>query len=107
MDIARKNEKLVFEHTIEQFRVVVVDDGEVLLDVYISKLHSTNMVESLINIALGKAHHVSGQCCESMARLVKVQALNPHIFTDLLEPFVKGSVEIRGTRVALIKVEHA
>lgn len=43
----------------EQLRIIVVDDGEVLLDIDIGQVHFSYMIESLIHITLRETHEVA------------------------------------------------
>ena len=52
--------KLFFEDSFDELKVVVVDDGKVLGDVYVGYFKTANMIEGLINVAFAELHQVSG-----------------------------------------------
>lgn len=47
------------EDTVKQLHVVLIDNCKVLLDIHIRYIVTPHMVQSLVDIRLGKLHHIS------------------------------------------------
>ena len=48
--------KLIFEDSFDELKVVIVDDGKVLLNVNVCHFKTAKMIEGLINVAFAEFH---------------------------------------------------
>ena len=52
--------KLLFEDFLDEFEVVVIDDGKVFGDVDVGYAKTANMVEGFVNVSFAELHQVPG-----------------------------------------------